>query len=657
MRNNASLISAALLIFIIGLAFFGFHSLNNIILDDYHVLKNNPTITGLSWIPYHLSHFFNRSVFYISLCLNYHFSGLDPASYHHVNILLHICNALFVYTLCLLILRGSPGAGFRIAVAFCAGILFLIHPVQATTIHQISNRALILCAFFYLLACITFYFSLFSDDWRHRTTLYLLTMVFFLLSIASKSVGISFPVTAACMVSLCAKKGGRRIPLYIALVLVFSVFSCLLIHHSYIVQNTTLTVIPHVLTQTVVVGRYLALLIIPYTVLPEYVQQVESALSLRVAALILVHVSLLLTALVNFRRNKPLAFGLFWFYVTLAPSSALVPRDNPMLIYRLYLPCAGFFLVFSFLAVRGALKIKRDFLRRVTYVFLLMYLVLISAGGVYQNILVSDNYSMWQKIQKTFPDNHIPYFNLGSIHLRNGQIEKAIDHFKTSLMRKPDYAKAHYNLGTALYLKGSIHSALGHFKRSIDLNPERKKYYVGLGNALFLYEKYETALEWYEKYLRAYPYDHEVLNNISISLFTLKRYDEALGYLNRAVAAHPAEKSLFKRAQCLIHLRRYGDAEKDLNRLIQQNGQKIPYLFQKGIIAQSRGRYDEALSLYKIILGRDFEHVGALNNTAVIRYLKGDRTAAYSLWQRVLSIDPRNRTARLNLQVRDQQHN
>ena len=102
-----------------------------------------------------------RPLVSLSLALNYALSGLDVASYHAVNLIIHLLAALTLFGVVRRTLEGwqnraSPGA--KIArgvsptwVAFAAALLWALHPLQTESVTYLAQRAESLMGLCYLL--------------------------------------------------------------------------------------------------------------------------------------------------------------------------------------------------------------------------------------------------------------------------------------------------------------------------------------------------------------------------------------------------------------------------------------------------------------------------------------------------------------------------
>ncbi|HEU4725640.1 MAG TPA: hypothetical protein VFU59_10145, partial [Candidatus Eisenbacteria bacterium] len=83
-----------------------------------------------------------------SLALNYRISGLDPASYHWLNLLLHLANTLLVFVF---VRRLSKD---RLWTTVATALFFGIHPMHVESVAWVAERKDVLYGFFYLLGLI-----------------------------------------------------------------------------------------------------------------------------------------------------------------------------------------------------------------------------------------------------------------------------------------------------------------------------------------------------------------------------------------------------------------------------------------------------------------------------------------------------------------------
>lgn len=92
-----------------------------------------------------------RPLTFISFIFDLNLFGRDARWFHLVNLLIHIANSLLLYLLAKQLFKQSTQSG---TAAFCAALLFALHPVNTEAVMWVAARTDLLCCFFFLLALI-----------------------------------------------------------------------------------------------------------------------------------------------------------------------------------------------------------------------------------------------------------------------------------------------------------------------------------------------------------------------------------------------------------------------------------------------------------------------------------------------------------------------
>lgn len=143
------------------LAAFGAVLRHGFVFDDYALIATNPGIRGLDferlrWMfsSTYLTTFMPLG--WASFAAVFALRGPDPAAFHAANLLAHwlVASALFFTGRRLLRLAGHAAPG---AAAFCAALLFCVHPFQVNTVawaielpDMLSTFTFLACVFVYL---------------------------------------------------------------------------------------------------------------------------------------------------------------------------------------------------------------------------------------------------------------------------------------------------------------------------------------------------------------------------------------------------------------------------------------------------------------------------------------------------------------------------
>ncbi len=130
--------------------------------------------------------FFGGQAYYrplvaLSYMVEYHLFGLKPFYYYLTNILIHIATSITLFYVMNFIFR-------RQLFAFAIALLFAIHPVHWEAVANISGRAILLCAFFYMNA-----FLLFCRAGKNKWV-YALSLISFIFALLSKESAGMLPV-------------------------------------------------------------------------------------------------------------------------------------------------------------------------------------------------------------------------------------------------------------------------------------------------------------------------------------------------------------------------------------------------------------------------------------------------------------------------------
>jgi tetratricopeptide (TPR) repeat protein len=184
-----------------------------------------------------------------------------------------------------------------------------------------------------------------------------------------------------------------------------------------------------------VIGKYLALLVWPARLAPDYSY---SAIPAAVDAQALVALALCIgagaLAIWSWRRHKPLFFAIVFFFVTLAPVSNVFVLIGSIMAERfLYLPAVGFFaaVVYGLRAV--ALRAPRA---RTTVAAAIAVVLLAFAARAYaRNADWLDGRRFWESAVRAVPDNYKAPLNFAGT---------------LPLLRPEDRQRAAANVGRAL---------------------------------------------------------------------------------------------------------------------------------------------------------------------------------------------------------------
>jgi Flp pilus assembly protein TadD len=433
-------------------------------LDDWRTVESNLGIRVLGdymsprvWLAALQS---ARALTDFSFALNYAVGGLDPFFYHVGNLAIHLVVVVLVYVLAREIL-GLAGLSNRAGLVLAVTALFALHPLQSQAVVYVSQRAEELAAGLYLGALLL----LLGAERRGVTWagvwLYLAALAAFVLSLASKSGGLTLPF-AYLLLGILPERASYSTRLArprrrLALAVPFASYAALVVTMTLPGLKSAapglatagfevprLSAWHYFLTQWHVIATYLRLLLWPAGQNLDWDFPLAGGLGdpavisgglalsgLLAGALYLLHRC-------RYRDDgaggagRVAAFGVLWFFLVIAPSSSIVPLADVLMEHRLYLPSFGIFLtlVVGTGPLAGALAAPRA--QRVVMVLLLLICAGLATLTFRRVSLWRSKIALWSDVVAKSPGKARAHLGLGNSYRRAGQTQLALDQLLTA---------------------------------------------------------------------------------------------------------------------------------------------------------------------------------------------------------------------------------
>jgi tetratricopeptide (TPR) repeat protein len=241
-------------------------------------------------------------------------------------------------------------------------------------------------------------------------------------------------------------------------------------------------------------------------------------------------------AILTAKREPLLSYGILWFFGNLVIESSVVGLEL-VFEHRNYLPSMLLILAMVALVFRYVKPIWPG------VVFLCVVGTLFAVWTFERNQVWADELSLYRDCAEKSPAKARPHNNLGTILLRRGQLQQAIDEFQTALSLKPDYADAHYNLGIAKVKQGNLTDAIYQFSETLRLRPRNVKALNNMAGTLVLKERYPEAIDYLKRALIVNPEEDNLHSNLGIIMKKQGDLDEARHHFHRALQINPANKT------------------------------------------------------------------------------------------------------------------
>ncbi|MBE7415128.1 MAG: tetratricopeptide repeat protein [Deltaproteobacteria bacterium] len=528
--------------------------------DDQLYVYENPRLQGPglkwaftsvilgTWVP----------VTFLSLSLDYALWGLNPLGYHLTNSALHAAN-VFLVALLAARLAGTRGSNAKalFIIAISAGLLFGLHPLRVESVAWISERKDVLNAFFFLLGVLSYL----GYAKTKKASSYVLTLVFFVLSLLSKPMTVTMPLVLLILdlypLGRHRKDGWKRLIIEKLPFIILSLAAVLAT-----MWSQTMAMVPaeelafgsrlHIAARGYLFYIYKTL--VPVNLAPVYPR--DFAMGPGLFALYVLALSAL-TALAILLRRRSWAFIAVWAYfvITLIPVIGLVQVGMQAAADRYtYIPGMGIAVLVAAGAGRLAERKKGAFAPVLAVIIAAS--ALLSILALKQISVWKDSFSLWNQQIRLFPDHPYGYVNRGNAYLVQGRLDLAMEDLGRIT---PDTASGFMNRANAYISLGKFDLAIENLDRAIELGPVSTDAYMKRGGALVNAGRFEEGIADLTFVLDGDPRNKDAYRARGVAHAISGQYGKAVEDFKNAVLLDPADPSAhIDLGKAYMHL---GDSE------------------------------------------------------------------------------------------------
>ncbi len=585
------------------------------IFDDQIAIVENPAIRSLSgaWTQPHNTPLAGRPVTGFTFALNFAANDVDAAAYRATNIAVHIACALLLFGLVrrtLALPRLEPRVGGAASdLAFASALLWVVHPLTTDAVTYITQRTESLMALCYLL---TLYASLRSHNGRSTMDDRRWTIVAVLACALGMGVKESM-VTAPVMVVLFDRAFlfdsfraavAVRWRLYAALAFTWVVLALQLVATPRAGSAgfaTGVSVWTYLLNQSVMIVRYLRLALWPGDFVINYGPPVSYAL-LDVLPHAAAVVALLLLTVAAFRWNTGAAFLGAWLFITLAPSSSVVPIATEVgAERRMYLPLMAIVSgIVIGLYVSGAVRQRMS--RRLAGVTLAVVTIALGSLTIKRNTEHQSLLTLAQHDLERWPTD-VAHAAVGSELSRLRRDEDALPLLRTGARSD---VRARYNLGITLFNLKRYDESIRELEVLVAEHPMREEAPWSrrvMGHAYARLSRWPDAIAELRMTLAMTPHDAEArrllvdaYNSHGVDLAQAQKYNEAIVQFRHALGLDERNASArYNLATALFDAGQLKEAFVEAERALALNPANADAHHLMGKLLALQGRLEESI--------------------------------------------------------------
>ncbi len=454
------------------------NSLNNgfVQWDDDKYVFNNKDIRQIDGQSIHK--FFTTTylrmyqpVTMISYALDYKMGGLNAPTYHRTNFIFHLLNVLLVFYVIVLLTKQAP-------IAAISALFFGVHPLHVESVAWISERKDLLYSFFYLGSLITY---ILYRKKNNSYKFYFLSILFFLLSLFSKSAAVTLPLILVLTDyylsnTRSVKNNLDKIPFFV-LSLVFGVVSLL---SQRVIGSDWDYVIGYTLLDRLFMGAYAFVFYTAKSIFPFGLSAIHplplkhagflpipyylSGFAFIVFPWILVKV---FKSKVDEALKKDILYGALFFFLTIV-LVIFIPVGQAVVAERYtYIPYIGLFVILGRVYVYLGQK-KHSFSPKLRYghtaVIGIMLIVFVH-GAYARNAVWKDTLTLFSDVIDKYPETGIAYNNRGNVRRDQNDVQGAMEDYNKAI--ELNYDDAYNNRGILRNRMNDYKNAIEDFNRAV----------------------------------------------------------------------------------------------------------------------------------------------------------------------------------------------
>lgn len=517
--------------------------------DELYAMDNRHVQTGWSkegirWAMA-TSHTGNwHPVTWMSLMTDVQLFGFSPASFHGSNLLLHAVNSMLIFLLFVKFTNNLWPALFL-------ATLFAIHPLHVEPVAWISSRKDLLSLLFGLLALAAYRQYTRSE----KLTAYLLMILWFVLSLASKPMLVTFPFVlllldhwpfrrfdwrAVSAVALWRNKQLRQVLFEkVPLLLISILFSVT----AYIAQSregavASLESVSWIVRLSNVASSYFMYIyktLWPFELSVFYPRPVDAFSTQSVLLGVVTLSGLVYCALRTWKRHPYVFVGTLWFLGTLVPVIGFVQIGAQTMADRYtYFPQIGLLL--------GVIWVGWEIVRRHRY-GLIAY---IAVGTIFSLGCAAISFAQlehWRSEQQLYehvidiyPNHRRARINLAFVMMQDNDLESARDHLQVVLSNQPNDAETWSRMAALNYRAGRLDEAKKCYEKALQIRPDLEN--ARMNKATIFAETGDSsqALRLWQQILDRQPNNVHVLYNMALWNHQQGKVTEAKRLLKKILA-------------------------------------------------------------------------------------------------------------------------
>ena len=530
-----------------------------------------------------------RPLSLVTFAIEHQFWGDSPGISHGINVIINAFNSVLLFIL-LLKFKTSIPANSWMKISFVAAVLFTVLPAHSEPVINIKGRDDLLCLFFFLLASL----QLFQYVATKSNKNLFLSCLWFFLSLLSKEIALTFIAIFPLLLfffSRTEKRITRNTTIvYAGIGFVFLFFRYTITKDNSGIANQELLNNPFLYSTlsekfaTIIFAstKYFKLIIFPIHMSYDYNFNQFPMMNFsdwKVWLSIVLHVVLIFTGILFFKRKIIFSFGIFFYFITFSIVSNFFFNIGTLFADRfIYIPSLGYCILvasaghwfYAWLNNKINFASTRYFLLVGFTAITILYVVRIQNRiGDWKNnntLFLADVDDAPESV-KVRINACLAYLDLSQEKIGNERdsiLNRAVPELEKAISIYPSYATSYLNMGVIYNWKGEITKAEEWWNKARAIDPNNKKLneYDKVLATLFFNNGIKMGSEKkineaVLEFLHALRYDStnvELYYNLGGAYYTKNNFDSASYYWKKALLINPSNEQVKEGMNALLRI-------------------------------------------------------------------------------------------------------
>jgi tetratricopeptide (TPR) repeat protein len=240
-----------------------------------------------------------------------------------------------------------------------------------------------------------------------------------------------------------------------------------------------------------------------------------------------------------------------------------------------------------------------------------------------------------------FPDNEEFLFRTAFCYDRANNLAESIHFYNLYLDKNPFSENGWYNLGIIHNKAGEFEKAIEAYDFAIALDDDHFDAVFNKANTLANWEKYDEAIAIYNEYLESYPDSLIALYYLGECYLQLEQPDKAESFFDRIIVSFPDfADAWYGKGLVYETNEKYQDAIIALRKAVQIDKEHNDAWFSLGKILAITGKNSEAFEAYQNAVSLNRYDVEAWINYALVADLMGKPKDALEIIEKAMEYSP-----------------